>query len=68
VKPNPVTLSSILPACSELKDLKLVKTIHGFAVRHAMVDDLSVCNALVNLYAKCLNVREAQAIFDLMPH
>jgi pentatricopeptide repeat protein len=68
VKPDSVTVSSILPACSNLQDLKSGKEIHGFAVRHGMVENLSVCNALVNLYAKCLCVREAQTIFDLMPH
>ncbi|XP_045792979.1 pentatricopeptide repeat-containing protein At2g29760, chloroplastic-like [Trifolium pratense] len=68
VKPNPVTVSSILPACSELKDLKSGKEIHGFAVRHGMVENVFVCSGLVSLYAKCLSVREARAVFDLMPH
>ncbi|CAI8613086.1 unnamed protein product [Vicia faba] len=67
VKPNPVTLSSILPACSELKILKSGKAIHGFAVRHGMIENVFVCSALVSLYAKCLSVREARAVFDLMP-
>ena len=68
VKANPMTVSSILPACSNLQDLKSGKEIHGFAMRHCMVENLFVCNALVNLYAKCLCVREAQVLFDLMPH
>ena len=68
MKPDPVTVCSILPACSNLKDLKSGKEIHGFAVRHGMVENLFVSNALVNLYAKCLCVSEAQAVFDLMPH
>ena len=68
VKPNPVTVSSILHACSELKDLKSGKAIHRFVVRHGLVENLFVCSALVSLYAKCLSVREARAIFDLMPH
>ncbi|RHN75263.1 putative pentatricopeptide [Medicago truncatula] len=68
VKLDPVTVSSILPACADLKDLKSGKAIHGFAVRNGMVENVFVCNALVNLYAKCLCVREAHAIFDLMPH
>jgi len=68
VKPNPVTVFSILRACSDLQDLKFGKEIHGFTARHGMVEDLSVCNALVNLYAKCLCVTKAQALFDLIPH
>jgi len=65
---DPVTVSSILPACSDLKDLQSGKTIHGFAVRHGMVENVFVCNALVNLYAKCLRVTKAQTLFNLMPH
>lgn len=68
VKPNPVTVSSILPACTELKDLESGRVIHGFAVRHGMVENVFVCSALVCMYARCLSVREAQAVFDLMPH
>jgi hypothetical protein len=54
VKLNLVTVLSILPLCSDLQDLKSGKEIHGFAMRHGMVENLCVCNALVNLYAKCL--------------
>ncbi|XP_057451920.1 pentatricopeptide repeat-containing protein At1g20230-like [Lotus japonicus] len=68
VKPNAVTVSSILPACSELKDLNSGKAIHGFAVRHGMVENVFVCSALVSMYARCLSVKEARAVFDLMPH
>ena len=68
VKPDPVTMLSILRACSDLQDLKSGKVIHGFAVRHGMVEDVFVCNALLSLYAKCVCVREAQVVFDLIPH
>lgn len=53
VKPNSVTVSSILPACSELKDLKSGRAIHGFAMRHEMMENVFVCSALVSMYAKC---------------
>lgn len=68
VKPNSVTLSSILPACSELKDLKSGRAIHGFAVRHGMMENVFVCSALVSMYARCLSVKQARLVFDLMPH
>jgi len=68
VKPDPMTVSSILHVCSKFKELKSGKEIHGFSVRHGMVENVFVCSALVSLYAKYLGVREARAIFDLMPH
>jgi pentatricopeptide repeat protein len=33
-----------------------------------MVENVFVCSALVSLYTKCLSVREARVVFDLMPH
>ncbi|CAJ1958060.1 unnamed protein product [Sphenostylis stenocarpa] len=68
VKPNSVTVSSILPACSELKDLKSGRAIHGFAMRHEMMENVFVCSALVSMYARCLSIKQATIVFDLMPH
>ncbi|KAM1244516.1 hypothetical protein ACFX1X_036302 [Malus domestica] len=66
VRPNVVTVSSILPACSELKDLNLGRVIHGFVVRHGMEENVFVSNALVNIYASCLSIKQAQLVFDMM--
>ncbi|KAM1591956.1 hypothetical protein FF1_035846 [Malus domestica] len=60
VRPNVVTVSSILPACSELKDLNLGRVIHGFVVRHGMEENVFVSSALVNIYASCLSIKQAQ--------
>ena len=46
-------VSSILPACSKLKDLKSGRAIHGFAMRYEMMENVFVCSALVSMYAKC---------------
>lgn len=64
VMPNPVTVSSVLPACSELKDLKLGREIHGFVVRNNMGRNVYVSSALVNMYASCLSMREAELVFS----
>ncbi|KAF7811388.1 putative pentatricopeptide repeat-containing protein [Senna tora] len=68
VKPNSMTVSTVLPACSELKDLKSGREIHGFAVRHGMEDNVFVCSALVHMYARCLSVTQARLVFDRMPY
>ncbi|KAL6283266.1 hypothetical protein ACE6H2_014195 [Prunus campanulata] len=67
VRPNAVTVSSILPACSELKYLNLGREIHGFVVKHAMEENVFVSSALVNIYASCLSIKQAQMVFDMMP-
>ncbi|XP_068319529.1 putative pentatricopeptide repeat-containing protein At3g23330 [Pyrus communis] len=60
VRPNVVSVSSILSACSELKDLNLGRVIHEFVVRHGMEENVFVSSALVNIYASCLNIKQAQ--------
>ncbi|XP_052195254.1 pentatricopeptide repeat-containing protein At1g20230-like [Diospyros lotus] len=66
VRPNPVTLSSILPACSELKDLSSGRQIHGFIIRNEVGDNVFVNSALVNMYASCLSIKKAQLVFETM--
>ncbi|KAM1032209.1 hypothetical protein ACFX15_035208 [Malus domestica] len=66
VRPNVVTVSSILPACSELKDLNLGRVIHGFVVRQGMEENVFVSSALVNIYASCLSIKQAQLVLDMM--
>lgn len=66
VRPNVVTVSSILPACTELRALNLGREIHGFVVKHGMGENLFVCSALVSMYASCLSIRKAQLVFDNM--
>lgn len=65
-RPNSVTVSSILPACTDLKDLKSGREVHGFVVRNGMGGNVFVSSALVNMYASCLSIRQAQLVFDSM--
>ncbi|KAJ4847370.1 hypothetical protein Tsubulata_018013, partial [Turnera subulata] len=47
-------------------ELRLGREVHGFVVRNAMEGNLFVSSALVNLYASCLSLRQAQLVFDNM--
>lgn len=68
VKPNSVTVSTVLPACSELRNLKTGREIHGFAVRHGIEENVFVCSGLVNMYARCISVKQARLVFDRMSY
>ncbi|XP_058081429.1 pentatricopeptide repeat-containing protein At1g20230-like [Magnolia sinica] len=67
VRPNSITVSSILPACSHLKALNAGREIHGFVVRNGMGDNVFVNSGLVDMYAKCLSTWQARNVFDNMP-
>ncbi|KAL6012444.1 hypothetical protein ACLOJK_002933 [Asimina triloba] len=66
VRPNSITVSSILPSCSDLKALTSGKEIHGFVVRNGMVENVFVSSGLVDMYAKCSSIRQARVVFDTM--
>ncbi|XP_057977214.1 pentatricopeptide repeat-containing protein At1g20230-like [Malania oleifera] len=66
VRPNSVTVSSVLPACADLKYLNSGREIHGLVIKYGMTENIFVCSALVSMYASCLGIRQAQLIFDNM--
>lgn len=67
VRPNSVSLSSILPACSDLKYLNPGREVHAFVVKNGDGENVFVSSALVDMYASCSCIRQAQLVFDNMP-
>eukprot|EP01018_Ginkgo_biloba_P026951 Gb_35042 [translate_table: standard] len=67
VKPNSVTMLSVLPACAQLGALQEGKRIHDYIIRNRFELDISVGNSLVDMYAKCGSVQVARQLFDKMP-
>ncbi|KAK7261532.1 hypothetical protein RIF29_27846 [Crotalaria pallida] len=68
VKPNVVTLVSVLSACSGLKALKFGKAIHGYGLKGLIIDgNVIFDNALLDLYAKCGALANAEKLFVKMP-
>lgn len=66
VRPNDVTLVSILSACAHLGALDLGKWIDRFISRTKMDVRLYLGNALVDMYAKCGCILEAKRVFHTM--
>ncbi|PIN05984.1 hypothetical protein CDL12_21463 [Handroanthus impetiginosus] len=63
VIPNAVTLSSILPACSQLGSIALGKLLHGFAIRKYLDENVFVSSALVDMYSKSGSILYAERVF-----
>jgi pentatricopeptide repeat protein len=66
VKPNRVTIVTILPVCGQLVDLQQGKMIHDCIVGSEFVSDVSIGNALIDMYAKCYSIENAHNLFDMM--
>ncbi|XP_059463043.1 pentatricopeptide repeat-containing protein At1g53600, mitochondrial [Corylus avellana] len=63
VRPNPLTLSSVLSASASLATLNQGLQIHAHVLKMVMEFDLSVQNSLVSMYSKCGNMDDAYRIF-----
>ncbi|POO00311.1 DYW domain containing protein [Trema orientale] len=67
VKPNWVTIMSVLPACAHSAALERGSQIHKFASKIGLDSNVSVQTALVAMYAKCGGLAEASQCFDRIP-
>jgi pentatricopeptide repeat protein len=63
VRPNPLTLSSVLSASASLATLNQGLQIHAHVLKMVMEFDLSIQNSLVSMYSKCGNMDDAYRIF-----
>ncbi|XP_057726291.1 pentatricopeptide repeat-containing protein At3g12770 isoform X1 [Arachis stenosperma] len=63
-QPNKVSLVSVLPACGLLAGLTGGKQVHAFAIKMELNDDVSLCNALIDMYSKCGSLEYGRRVFD----
>ncbi|XP_028554833.1 putative pentatricopeptide repeat-containing protein At5g59200, chloroplastic isoform X1 [Dendrobium catenatum] len=66
IRPNEITLVSLLPACSFFSSLRKGQSIHAYAIRNGFDSNLIVCSALVTMYSRCGNPDEAFKVFSSM--
>ncbi|KAF3575256.1 hypothetical protein F2Q69_00062327 [Brassica cretica] len=64
---NEYTLGSVLKMCALLGLLLRGEQIHGCTVKTAFDFDVGVVNGLIDMYAQCRRVSEAEYIFKTMP-
>ncbi|WCJ28115.1 Tetratricopeptide repeat (TPR)-like superfamily protein [Euphorbia peplus] len=63
LRPNAVTLASILPACNPFGNIELGKQLHGFAIRYLLDQNVFVGSALVDMYSKSGEINYAENVF-----
>ncbi|XAR50975.1 hypothetical protein NMG60_11005454 [Bertholletia excelsa] len=66
VRPNTVTVISVLQACAQSSDLVFGMDVHQFIIANGIEIDLSLCNSLISLYAKCGSLDYARLLFENM--
>ncbi|XVF06372.1 hypothetical protein REPUB_Repub06bG0042500 [Reevesia pubescens] len=63
-KPNEITLLSLVVECGFLGALELGKQLHAYILRNVISVSLALATALVDMYGKCGEIRNAKAVFD----
>ncbi|XP_022853749.1 putative pentatricopeptide repeat-containing protein At3g49142 [Olea europaea var. sylvestris] len=66
LEPDAITIASVLPACGDLSAVSLGMRVHEFVETKGLRPNLSVENALIDMYAKCGCLSEAREVFDGM--
>ncbi|XP_057968393.1 pentatricopeptide repeat-containing protein At3g57430, chloroplastic-like [Malania oleifera] len=65
LRPDGVTISSFLPACSNLELLDIGKEIHAYALRNdELIENSFVGSALVGMYCNCRQVESGRRVFN----
>ncbi|XP_020228840.1 pentatricopeptide repeat-containing protein At2g21090 [Cajanus cajan] len=70
VRPSALTFVSVLGACAEVALLGRGKQVHGQVIRGGVSGNLFnvyVCNALIDMYGKCGDMRSAENLFEMAP-
>ncbi|XP_072958959.1 pentatricopeptide repeat-containing protein At2g37310 [Typha angustifolia] len=65
LRPNSVTLSSILPSLSFFSNLLGGKQVHGYAIRNECDQNIYVATAIIDTYAKAGFLDGARKVFGL---
>ncbi|KAI3723780.1 hypothetical protein L2E82_35538 [Cichorium intybus] len=66
LRPDAVSLVNILPALASVLGSIQGKEAHAYALKTHLIDDLFVGNAIVDMYAKCGLMDDANKVFERM--
>ncbi|PWA32825.1 Pentatricopeptide repeat-containing protein [Artemisia annua] len=67
ISPNTTTISGVLAACAQTKNLRLGKEIHNYAIRNEVEMGTGVGSALIAMYSGCDDLEASYAVFDGLP-
>ncbi|KAJ0736340.1 putative tetratricopeptide-like helical domain superfamily, DYW domain-containing protein [Helianthus annuus] len=63
VRPDEVTMVSVLSACSDLGALEVGRWVESYIEREKITKSVELCNALIDMFAKCGDVDKALRLF-----
>nr|XP_043634720.1 pentatricopeptide repeat-containing protein At4g13650 [Erigeron canadensis] len=63
LKPDSVTVASLLSACASIGDLLKGRQLHSYTIKAGMCADIIIEGSLLDLYVKCSDVKTAHELF-----
>ncbi|KVI10139.1 pentatricopeptide repeat-containing protein At2g22410, mitochondrial-like [Cynara cardunculus var. scolymus] len=66
VKPDEITVASVLSACAHLGSLDMGKAIHDYIRKNNIKEDVYIGNSLIDMYCKCGSTEKALQVFQEM--
>nr|POE82932.1 pentatricopeptide repeat-containing protein [Quercus suber] len=66
IKPDQVTMLSVISACAHLGALDQARWIHLYVDKKGFGRALPISNALIDMYAKCGSLERARQVFEKM--
>ncbi|KAF3456707.1 hypothetical protein FNV43_RR01361 [Rhamnella rubrinervis] len=66
IEPDEISIVSVLPACAQLGALEVGKWIHIYSDKNGLLRSTCICNALIEMYAKCGCIDPALQLFNQM--
>lgn len=66
ISPNVGLVLNLISAVSNLRDIKLARSVHGYLFRHDFSMNLEIANQIINTYSKCGYILYAKEVFDRM--
>ncbi|KAJ4807697.1 Pentatricopeptide repeat-containing protein [Rhynchospora pubera] len=65
-KPDSISISNLISGFSQSSSTKLGLAMHAWAIRHALIGNLSVGNSLIGFYSKINKLALARKVFESM--
>lgn len=67
VKPNDITMLGVLSACAKKMDIEFGRWVCSYIERNEIRVNLTLNNAMLDMYVKCGSVEDSKRLFDKMP-
>ncbi|KAE9617644.1 putative tetratricopeptide-like helical domain-containing protein [Lupinus albus] len=66
INPNLASFLNLISAISNLRDVKLARSVHGYILRHELIMSVEIANQIINTYSKCGYILYAREVFNRM--